>query len=946
MIGIDKFLGAGAGEGGPFALLGIAPEQCTNVAVIAALERQLDRIDQHPQGDTPEAEEVRLALHAAAAQLLDPLVRRHLLQRVRPDLVIANGDVPAFTTGHAPTADVASPRAVGGLEQDAILTLARLGGINSESMRRLAALAHARGLDSRHAAQALQHLARRRPMNVDRPPSAAFELAGEPAPAPQRAQLSPETAQALAAVRQKRAWQAAIVGCLLLVSLISLAALVAVVLAHRPAPAPSVKTTGREPVAPLPQPAPPAPSEPELQEEPQPAPEPRLITGGPELLEALRDARAGLDAEPESALDDFAFAVRSLAAAWPQLDEGQRRAAHHAILEFLYAANAWSDVREGAFDVIARPSARLAAGEPALEAREVAPAIWSVGMLARLSDERELSVHATTAVRRALIETIGSDRAGVGSFENGARAAAAAAPLAIVRADRLDDSADAAREAIEAWRQAVDALYADPAAREGALVDGLEQILIDAAEPSADPRVLASIRALVVAIAFAPEGPARPRLVEWFRHPRISSDDMAEVTGALAATSVEGVDSVMVLSRSAGRDDRLEMATAYSKAWGMEAAAITDEFARQWIESAHKALAQEADSADLVDALARAVRFARLNEVARRTWRGERSGLGPILDAAMAPDQGAPALGLLLPSHNYEDSSAGTDGQWALRYRAARQNIPVRLELLDEIGRAGGAIGPINAEVLAEEAFFGTPTDRIRPKAQEIAIQFADDPAMVLAILEVLPRRRTILPDMARMISTMTGESLGDHEDPLWPLRARRALVQRSLELLAPESRYARIDPLVAALSTSYEHRAGASAGRADRGPIRPSIAAERLIVAARDLWDAVLLEADSVTAHDEGPIARDVVERRRRGRQSLARGPTQAFAAEQISIAELLAWTVAGEQRSRAAEVGEVMAEMTSARQAAVHVYQQIEAAERAMLQLWLIRFGEEPAP
>ena len=78
---IARFLGEQEAGGGPFAVLGLNPAACTDALVLSALDRQIERIDHHPECDTPEADEVRLALHAAAAQLLDPVVRRHLVAK-------------------------------------------------------------------------------------------------------------------------------------------------------------------------------------------------------------------------------------------------------------------------------------------------------------------------------------------------------------------------------------------------------------------------------------------------------------------------------------------------------------------------------------------------------------------------------------------------------------------------------------------------------------------------------------------------------------------------------------------------------------------------------------------------------------------------------------------------------------------------------------------------
>lgn len=78
---IERFLGPAEASGGPFALLALPVEHVDDDAILVALDRQVDRVNAHVERDTPEADEVRLALHAAAAQLLDPVVRRHLLLR-------------------------------------------------------------------------------------------------------------------------------------------------------------------------------------------------------------------------------------------------------------------------------------------------------------------------------------------------------------------------------------------------------------------------------------------------------------------------------------------------------------------------------------------------------------------------------------------------------------------------------------------------------------------------------------------------------------------------------------------------------------------------------------------------------------------------------------------------------------------------------------------------
>lgn len=75
------FLGEDAARGGPFALLDVKYAPIDEAIVRRAVRRALARINDHPRSNTPGAAEVRLAVHAAASQLLDPGIRTKLAAR-------------------------------------------------------------------------------------------------------------------------------------------------------------------------------------------------------------------------------------------------------------------------------------------------------------------------------------------------------------------------------------------------------------------------------------------------------------------------------------------------------------------------------------------------------------------------------------------------------------------------------------------------------------------------------------------------------------------------------------------------------------------------------------------------------------------------------------------------------------------------------------------------
>lgn len=127
---IVEFLGADAGVGGPFALLGLLHQIESQEQIIRACNRRLHQIDRHRHRSTPDAGEVRLAVHAAASQLLDPNLRAQLAKRW-----------PAGTPMAVPKAWKPSRKATRltpAFVQRARLLIGASGGWNATARKRLA----------------------------------------------------------------------------------------------------------------------------------------------------------------------------------------------------------------------------------------------------------------------------------------------------------------------------------------------------------------------------------------------------------------------------------------------------------------------------------------------------------------------------------------------------------------------------------------------------------------------------------------------------------------------------------------------------------------------------------------------------------------------------------------------------------------------------------------
>ncbi|HBS28801.1 MAG TPA: hypothetical protein DEB06_04980, partial [Phycisphaerales bacterium] len=172
---------------GPFGLLGLAPAPTDGPALEAAMRRQLARLARHPLGRSTEADEVRLALHVAAAQLSDPRVQEELLLdlvtlRAPPRAPAPRSAAPARPA--APTSPrIAHPAAA--FEHAALAVLVHSGGWNRNAQRRLAALAHAHQADAETVRRAVIRIAsqRRAPATVVTGPAVVQE---RPPPIPRR----------------------------------------------------------------------------------------------------------------------------------------------------------------------------------------------------------------------------------------------------------------------------------------------------------------------------------------------------------------------------------------------------------------------------------------------------------------------------------------------------------------------------------------------------------------------------------------------------------------------------------------------------------------------------------------------------------------------------------------------------------------------------------------
>ena len=921
---LPRFLGV-VGDADALDLLGLQPVECTSPRVEAALQRQLDRVGAHPEGDTPEADEVRLALHAAGAQLLDSEVRRTIIERHGSAAAISSRSDDAEQSNVESRSSI-EHEPVRQPPPDHVLKRAR-----SESSYS-------------------------RDVSVERNPNAAVK----------RLLLIGGVAGFLLV--------GGVVALILLTpgSNVTPATTTGNVSTAAPGTgtAPSTSSSNGPGASLTPVPASSGTQGSGAWEETaKPAAASKPVASRTEFADAgliirdLRGAAARAKSDPVPGLAAFSKAVAVLADWWPRFDVGQRRAADDAVLEFLFVVSDKPEF-ERALTELSRRAKLPPVEHGQLSADAVWPGAWAVGTLTRLSAERGLPRPLAAGVAQALNDSLGAGRSvGILSFEGGAQAALRRMPLRLVSprspAQTTSDpnAPRASAEAMKRWADAIAAVSGEADEQERLLVDGLEQILLNGTEPDADQAAFEAVEILATRIKWRAAGAARDRLLEWFNDPRISSADLRVLTGVLAGkSSAEGIDATMQLSVTATPDDRSQLRAQYARVWGLVKTEQRDKAFDQWRSIARGGYFVPASNDELGE-VARVVVAIRINQAARRIWLGDPTSATRILDDVeripatirdIGSGAGTPLIilpqpiatpppvprGGKLANQSAPAQATPGEGPWGEQYLKAERNIPVRMQRLVEAEALQPPLTRLDASVLAEAACFGSP-GQVRLAAQRVVMKFGDDPAIVQAMLDelpVAPKVQSVADTMARVCKT----ALPKVGDPDWELATRRALVDRLLGLLAGQGPQAGIDQASSMIAESYLSMSGA-----DSGPPEEN-AAERCVRGAGQLYKLWRMEAERLPPPDQAPASLDQIERRRRSRQQIALGPVQAFAGEEVSIAEMFAYIVCAERPAQASRALVIIADMSKLRREAPHIFAQMTVTEQAIARLWLLRFGE----
>ena len=898
-------------------LLGVDAANTDEAEIVAALNKQLARVNAHRYGGTPLGDEARLALHAAAAQLLGSRKRA------------SDFDTPASHEADLP-ARWARPQSLPpahlALQQDAVMALGMHGGWNATTMRHLTMLAHARGLTGDDLAVALTRLARQ---------------SGPPAPTNSNGASTPDTSTDPGRFSpqdhavQSRSSDMALLGAMAVAVILTLVAAAAVLIAIPVMRSGSIKAQQTAQQA----------AQQEGQQEGQQAATPQSPITETSAADARPIAAAGEQAQrpaaPDTRVDTivtdlrlandrqrkgetgahatFQRAVITLANNWPAVRPDERQAALGLVIDHCYLVRESPAAMQRVAAFLTGPLAEGDA-QPTLAAR-----VWQVGAVVRLSKEQNLPGPAVEALRSFLLGEAPVEARAASDFGSGVAVALRAELAALTQPEGFDANPDS----WSAWLACAQGLAAgDPTLGQRLVLAGLEAVLLLGPEPT-DERIFQIVRRFVVALNWRPEEESRARLLAWFQDPAITVADLHAVTNVLAtASSAPGVDATMVLPVLASQSQRSQVRDRFAAAWNVQSTLAHGAVANRWLTEARRHLSTPPDNTQVAQAIDAAV-SARLIASAALLWQGlanqadtQLVQLRNGLDAAQ--QRAAPGTQSIYRASHSDPSP------WALRYLEQRRP-ELQADLLDELVPRGPSHA-VEAELVAEAFLRGTSA-AVRERAGNILMGHASKPVVIAAVLETFPlpggeiRRR-------QMVEMVTGVRLPSGDN--WELVARRSLVERLLELLAAEGDLAQIDRAAEALGDAY-----ASSISGD-GTAHDDSQAE---LSAAMLWNRERARAERLVPPTMWPWTPGEVDRRLAGRTRLAQGRVQWFAAYQSALAEIELYNTAAERPSLALRLSDELKTMQEARRDARGVLEQIAIVERARLQAWVLRLSEATA-
>lgn len=976
---IQRFLGVWSGAD-PRALLGLPPDRSQMHDIESALRERLASVFQHPDGRSPEAEEVRRALRQAAEQLKREALATAGATRIE---AISADDPPQAAASSASAANLPSwltPRKpssepplfnLTAFDRLVLAVLVASGGWNAQSRARLVALAAAHGVTVQGLMRVVQGLSQYARAGGTR--LGVTEITGgqslsqyiTPAPAAPAlgSALLDRLAENLSAeLKRDDPWPtiklAVIFGALTLGALILAARLVLFPSASHPQQPQQPQAGGSSGLS---QPAPPI-----LQPSEQP-PQAKAPFGGrriatyPKVPTFLGNALPGesikaveqftiiaarldelarklmVEDQPSEAVFRLWEAeIDSIAIGWQLADGSTRRQVEAKLVEALRAAGDRSTVSDRLLNSFV-PSTTLAAP------LDIWRGAWKVATTWRIAAAADPLSPVITHRAAAMLQQTLAESAAHRSAEEAAAAWLDALIPQLVSMIELNHSAE---DYWELWLAAQRGLGLGER-HVASIVAAMHAVLAtdtDLARPGPTVNVLG--RLLHVAIESRSDA-VRDAVQSWLDDESIPSRDLWVLTSLLSMNdSATWFSDALVLPEDADMRHRWRIRDELGRIWpSSEAVATTQEPAQaagraisvdpqlgsRWSAAVDGALAQPplGESEGL---LRQIVQASRLIEAAAALAAQDHTQTERLL-AEIESKSDTQGVSVARAAAVRIGQPIGPDATWAVNYQQAGKSPEQRIEAIRTLRTtSAGDLGPIDADALVREVYRGSPAE-VRAAAQEIVLKFANGPNVAQAMLDQFADAPASDP-ISKLVGAFTGQPLPGARDGGWAIAARVALIEHVLQL-RPQTQ-SDVDALAAMIAESYAARL-ARMRRESSGHTAPRLPQHVAAILAQAWYEL----AEPLRVANPLPEALPGLRRRGAMRSRLVDGPIQQFAANQLAILELLAFVTVAEQPAKREAVAGILRASAIARDAATSVLEQSLVIERTALEVWHVRLG-----
>jgi len=875
---IVEFLGEDAGRGGPFALLGLRYEIESDTQIIRACNRRLGQIDHHRHRSTPDASEVRLAVHAAASQLLDPVLRTQLAKRWPEGVPVS---VP-----QAWKAKPASPKLSSVYAARARALIAASGGWNANARKRLAHFARMNRVAALELIEAISPSRRSDAGGVARIQESdprATQKDIQPIEPPPRRSVQWLIAYALVMV----------IGVLVTTTI------VVTPTRERLGSTESDESDRSE-----------ADGSRARQASQGDAEEVRLghhrdeITHYTGIAHEIDQLVLKGEQYPDASVERFGTIYPLFVESWTSFPQPALSRAELQIGELVYRI-----AREGSS---IQPLLNLFSCSPSDE-RPSALIIRVSTIDVVLSDPR------LDEKTRSIFSTIRRQCSGYDPRPTQDITESLIAVAGLVGVDSLIDDP----VWWQSWLNAVrSAIPDDESQRTRLVLSAMSARLHDQTLP--DGQWANSIVQLVNELSWRAGSPERYWLLSQFADETVSTPRLSALTLALATqSSAEHINTQMVLNPSSTFLQQQSLAKEYRRVWGDSSSA--DAPAGRYpelVNELHIRVSITPVKMNEKQAVESVIELARLNTAAWEFHRGEDSEAAETIKGVESP------IGASTSRINMNLDSNRRDTRWA--EEAVNAQSPSQLSALFPQLIADDGPGVNSAHALVYLATRNANSE-IRSLASAQIRRFQDRPSVLIALDMAIGEKR-ISSRLEQLVLSVLDRPLPSRSDPSWFIVAHRALIGRIAQSLGGtiESPMAALE---AELGAVYRRRLDPV-----QQPLQPtkgivSSAAHRLTM---EMFKEVRAQyfQSSMDGFDL-PVIESALEVRLREASS----DMHRFLAYQRSICQLHALLTINEVPGSSFRVREVLSELSTRLSQSGSVLEQIAQAERSIAQLWVIR-------